>query len=54
MYKRNKLSVPNKSTKKDTNREKYKENNYSLPPVVLSKPREPVRLENGKFSIGGL
>jgi hypothetical protein len=25
------------------------ENDYSLPPVVLSTPREPVRLINGRF-----
>lgn len=48
------LVVPNKSTKKDKNREKFKENGFSLPPTVLDKPRQPVRIENGQFSIGGL
>jgi hypothetical protein len=48
------LVVPNKSTKKDKNREKFKENGFSLPPTVLDKPRPPVRIENGQFSIGGL
>jgi hypothetical protein len=48
------LVVPNKSTKKDKNREKFKENGLSLPPTILDKPRPPVRIENGQFSIGGL
>jgi len=48
------LVVPNKSTKKDKSREKFKENGFSLPPTVLEKPRPPVRIENGQFSIGGL
>jgi hypothetical protein len=48
------LVVPNKSTKKDKDREKFKENNYLLPPVVLDTPRPPVRINGGKFSIGGL
>ena len=48
------LVVPNKSTRKDSTREKFKENGYSLPPVVLDVPRAPVRIENGQFSVGGL
>jgi hypothetical protein len=48
------LVVPNKTTKKDKNREKFKENGFLLPPTVLDKPRSPVRIENGQFSIGGL
>jgi hypothetical protein len=28
--------------------------NHTLSPVVLDTPREPVRIENGRFSIGGL
>jgi hypothetical protein len=51
---RSKLVVPNKSTKKDKDRQKFKENGFSLPPVVLEKPRPPVRIKNGKFSVGGL
>jgi hypothetical protein len=51
---KSKLVVPNKSTRKDSNREKFKENGFSLPPVVLSNPRPPVRIENGRFSVGGL
>jgi hypothetical protein len=51
---RSRLVVPNKSTRKDKSREKFKEAGFSLPPVVLDKPRPPVRIKNGKFSIGGL
>jgi hypothetical protein len=51
---RSKLVVPNKSTRKDKDRQKFKENGFSLPPVVLEKPRPPVRIKNGKFSVGGL
>lgn len=47
-------NLPNKSTKVDPNRQAYLENDYSLPPVVLDVPREPVRIQDGKFSIGGL
>jgi hypothetical protein len=49
-----KLSVPNKTTRKDKSRGSYLENDYSLPPVVLEAPREPVRIEDNIFSIGGL
>ena len=45
---------PNKTTKVDPNRQNYIENDYSLSPVVLDTPREPVRIIDGKFSIGGL
>jgi hypothetical protein len=51
---KSKLVVPNKSTRKDKSREKFKEAGYSLPPVVLDKPRPPVRISNGRFSVGGL
>ncbi len=51
---REKLIVPNKSTRKDKTREEFKENDYSLPPVVMESPRAPVRISNGKFSIGGI
>jgi hypothetical protein len=49
-----KLSVPNKSTRKDKSREDYLASDYSLPPVVLEAPKEPVRIEDNIFSIGGL
>ena len=48
------LSVPNKTTKKDSNRKKFTDNGYFLPPVVLDESRPPVRLEDGKIVIGGL
>ena len=47
-------NLPSKTTKVDPNRQSYLENDYSLPPVVLDVPREPVRIEDGRFSIGGL
>ena len=43
-----------KVTRVDPNRQNYIENDYSLSPVVLDTPREPVRIIDGKFSIGGL
>lgn len=49
-----KLSVPNKSTRKDTSRTGYVQNGYALPPVVQETPKPPVRIDNNKFSIGGL
>lgn len=48
------LVVPNKTTRKDKDREKFKKSDFSLPPVVLDKPRPPVRISNGQFSIGGI
>lgn len=49
-----KLSFPNKSTRKDKSREDFIKDGYSLPPVVLQSPRPPVTIKNGKFSVGGL
>lgn len=43
----------NKSTKKDPNRQKYIENNYSLPPTFLDEPTAPVRVEQNQIIIGG-
>jgi len=48
------LATPNKTTRIDSNRKKFVENGYSLPPVVLSESRPPVRLEDGKIVIGGV
>lgn len=48
------LSAPNKTTRVDNNRTKFVENGYSLPPVVLSEYKPPVRLENGNIVIGGI
>lgn len=47
-------NTPNKKTRVDKTRQSYIENDYSLSPVVLDTPREPVRITNGRFSIGGL
>ena len=47
-------NTPNKITRVDKTRQSYIENDYSLSPVVLDTPREPVRITNGRFSIGGL
>lgn len=54
MNNKNKLSVPNKSTRRDKNRQKFKDNDYSLPPVVLNSPKNPVSIKNGNFKIGGI
>jgi hypothetical protein len=48
------LSVPNKTTKVDSNRKKFIDDGFVLPPVVLDETKPPVRLENGKIVIGGL
>jgi hypothetical protein len=48
------LAVPNKTAQKDSNRRKFVENGYSLPPVVLDESKPPVRLEDDKIVIGGL
>jgi hypothetical protein len=48
------LSFPNKSTRKDKSREDFIKGGYSLPPVVLETPRPPVFIKDGKFNIGGL
>lgn len=47
-------NLPNKNTRTDKSRQNYIENDYSLSPVILSTPREPVRIVDGRFSIGGL
>jgi lipopolysaccharide export LptBFGC system permease protein LptF len=51
---KDKLSYPNKSTRKDKSRENFVKNGYSLPPVVLETPRPPVSIKDGKFNIGGI
>jgi hypothetical protein len=48
------LSVPNKTTRIDSNRKKFIDDGFLLPPVVLDETKSPVRLENGKIVIGGL
>jgi hypothetical protein len=51
---RSQIAYPNKSTKKDSARKKFVENDYLLPPTVLQTSRNPVVVENGKIIIGGL
>lgn len=49
-----KLSVPNKTTRKDSSRENFVNGGYSLPPVVLQETKPPVRVSADKIIIGGL
>ncbi len=50
-----KLVVPNKSSRKDTKRQKFlDQQNQTLSPVVRATPRESIELKNGVFNIGGL
>ena len=48
------LSIPNKTTRTDNSRKKYIDNGFSLPPVVLQAPKEPVRLDGKNILVGGL
>jgi hypothetical protein len=48
------LSVPNKTTSKDSNRKKFIENGFVLPPVVLDETKPPIKVEGNKIVIGGL
>lgn len=43
----------NKASRKDNNRKNYIEQNYSLPPTVLSTPVEPVTISGKNIIIGG-
>jgi hypothetical protein len=49
---RNKLLNANKSTRKDDSRQKYVEDNYTLPPTVQREPTQQVRIENNELVIG--
>jgi hypothetical protein len=48
------VAAPNKGTRKDSSRQKFVENNYLLPPVVLDAPKDPVRTGEGTILIGGM
>jgi hypothetical protein len=48
------LSVPNKTTRTDKNRQSFVDNNYSLPPVVSSDNTPPVKVTSNKIIVGGL
>lgn len=48
---RRRLLSPNKSNKKDPNRQQYIENNYQLSPTFLETPSNPVSTGAGKITI---
>lgn len=50
---RNQLLNVNKSTKVDTNRQSYVEQNYSLQPTFKDIPSAPVQVVNNQIVIGG-
>jgi hypothetical protein len=49
--KRSLLLSPNKSNKKDPNRQEYIENNYQLPPTFLETPSSPVTTDKNTIKI---
>lgn len=49
---RAKLLNVNKSSKKDSNRQKYVEQNFALPPNMKQVPDSAVKIENGQIVIG--
>lgn len=51
---RNQLGKLNKSTRKDENRKKFLDSDYSLPPFVMKDPRPGVTVEGTNIKIGGL
>ena len=50
---RNQLINSNKSTRIDSNRKTYIEQNYSLPPTVLETPDKAVKIQNNQIILGG-
>lgn len=48
------LSVPNKTTRVDSNRQKYIDNSYSLPPVVNPENKVPITTDANNIIIGGI
>ena len=48
------LGVVNKSTRVDKNRSKFVESDYSLPPVVLSKTEQPIKIDANNIIVGGI
>jgi hypothetical protein len=48
------LSVPNKTTRIDKNRQKFVDNDYSLSPVISSNNTPPVIVTENKIIVGGL
>jgi hypothetical protein len=56
MSKENKIkdafTKPNKSTRQDSSRKQYLENNTSLPPTILDTPIDPFDLDGDNYIIG--
>jgi hypothetical protein len=48
------LGVLNKTTRKDENRKKFLDANYSLPPTVMRESKPAVTISNGSIFVGGL
>jgi hypothetical protein len=48
------LGVLNKTTRKDENRKKFLDSNYSLPPTVMRESRPSVTISDGNIYVGGL
>ena len=51
---KNRLSVPNKTTRVDKNRQKFVDNDYSLSPTISSNNTPPVKVTSDKIIVGGL
>jgi hypothetical protein len=49
---RAKLLNSNKSSRKDTNRKQYVEQNFALPPTFVETPTAPVKILNNQIVIG--
>lgn len=49
-----KIVVPSKSTRKDASRVRFLNGESPLSPVLSSRPRNPIQIQNGVFNIGGL
>ena len=48
------MGAPNKTTRIDSNRTKFLESGYTLPPVLLSKSEPAVKINTTKIVVGGL
>lgn len=49
----NSIVNANKTTRKDSSRDNYIKQGYSLPPVVLPAPSDPVKINGNSITIGG-
>ena len=48
------LGVLNKTMRKDENRKKFLDSNYSLPPTVMKESKPAVTVSNGTIFVGGV